>query len=157
MIQILDTKYDPEVLSTSHTKYTHPVVPLVNMRNQSVENAVQDDDLDYALPFVILMVRLVVMCLMSYMVMKMRLRFLYFISLFATVVLLLCLAFISNPALFGLNLSATTLRLIKTIIICLHVFFIQFGVQTLPGSATNRLIGEFVQSRRRPLLGPSPG
>ena len=27
----------------------------------------------------------------------------------------------------------------------------------LPGSAANRLIGEVVQSRRRPLLGPSPG
>ena len=27
----------------------------------------------------------------------------------------------------------------------------------LSGSAANRLIGEVVQSRRRPLLGPSPG
>ena len=27
----------------------------------------------------------------------------------------------------------------------------------LPTSAANRLIGEDVQSRRRPLLGPSPG
>ena len=31
---------------------------------------------------------------------------------------------------------------------------LQPGVQT---SAANRLIGEVVQSRRRPLLGPSPG
>ena len=27
----------------------------------------------------------------------------------------------------------------------------------VPASAANRLIGEVVQSRRRPLLGPSPG
>ena len=31
------------------------------------------------------------------------------------------------------------------------------GQERLPGSAANRLIGEVVQSRRRPLLGPSPG
>ena len=28
---------------------------------------------------------------------------------------------------------------------------------TISGSAANRLIGEVVQSRRRPILGPSPG
>ena len=31
------------------------------------------------------------------------------------------------------------------------------GRRRAAGSATNRLIGEVVQSRRRPLLGPSPG
>ena len=30
-------------------------------------------------------------------------------------------------------------------------------VPTIVTSAANRLIGEVVQSRRRPLLGPSPG
>ena len=31
------------------------------------------------------------------------------------------------------------------------------GEDGVPYSAANRLIGEVVQSRRRPLLGPSPG
>ena len=31
------------------------------------------------------------------------------------------------------------------------------AARTLATSAANRLIGEVVQSRRRPLLGPSPG
>ena len=31
------------------------------------------------------------------------------------------------------------------------------GIYNLQVSAANRLIGEVVQSRRRPLLGPSPG
>ena len=31
------------------------------------------------------------------------------------------------------------------------------GKSSVPTSAANRLIGEVVQSQRRPLLGPSPG
>ena len=31
------------------------------------------------------------------------------------------------------------------------------GAVSAPGNVANRLIGEVVQSRRRPLLGPSPG
>ena len=37
------------------------------------------------------------------------------------------------------------------------IFSARGGVQYISSSAANRLIGEIVQSRRRPLLGPSPG
>ena len=123
LIQILDSNEEADLLAS-----------FANMTNHSVANPIQDDDLDYALPLVILLVRLMVTCLMSYMVMKIRVRFLYFLSLFTTVVLLLCLAIVSGGALFGfgLRLTDTTLKLIKTVIICLHVFFIQLGVNTLP-------------------------
>ena len=36
-------------------------------------------------------------------------------------------------------------------------YFLSWLCSSVAGSAANRLIGEDVQSRRRPLLGPSPG
>ena len=39
----------------------------------------------------------------------------------------------------------------------INKFSIPYKVNYILNSAANRLIGEVVQSRRRPLLGPSPG
>ena len=93
---------------------------------------VDDDKLSYAYPLIILSIRLLVMLLMAVMVKRIRVRSLYFTSLFATVLLLTSLALISGPAVTGLSLSLTTVKIIKTVILCLHVIFGQMGLNTLP-------------------------
>ena len=136
MIQILDhntgvLQADVNQTDPDEDRYFGP--PLVT-RNQTevTEKNHNDDDLEYGLPLIILVVRLLVIFLMAFMVKKLRVRFLYFLSLFTTLVLLLCLALASDPAQIGLDLSVTSIKLIRTVIICLHVFFIQLGVNTLP-------------------------
>ena len=125
MIQILDSNSNN---SNSNKSFLANVTELTNESNLNNKT----DDLDFALPLVILSVRLAVIFLMAFLVKKLRVRLLYFLSLFTTLILLVCLALVSDPALIGLTLSDTTLKLIKTVIICLHVFVIQLGVNTLP-------------------------
>ena len=96
------------------------------------EGVKETTSLDFALPLIILLVRLAVIFLMAFLVKTLRIRFLYFISLFLTIPLLFCLALASEPTLIGLVLSDTTLKWIKTSIICLHVFSVQLGLNTLP-------------------------
>ena len=103
-----------------------------NVTEQAVENNITVDDLDYALPLIILSVRLAVIFLMAFLVKKLRVRFLYFLSLFSALILLVCLALASDPAQLGLSPSDTTVKWIKTVIICLHVSVIQLGLNTLP-------------------------
>ena len=90
------------------------------------------DNLNYYLPLIILSVRLIVIFLMAFMVKKLRIRFLYFISLFLTVIILTCLGLVSDVGLIPSEISATTTKYFKTFLICLHVFFIQLGLNTLP-------------------------
>ena len=91
-----------------------------------------DVRLNYFLPILILSVKLVVTLLMSFLVHKFRVRLLYYLSLFTTLIMLVCLALASDPALIGPSLSNTTLKWIKTVIICLHIFSTQLGLNTLP-------------------------
>ena len=61
-----------------------------------------------------------------------------------------------NPSFtFGALLGE--ILLFMALIIARGHFACFTGMATFIGSAANRLIGEVVQSRRRPLLGPSPG
>ena len=99
---------------------------------QILSSEAGESQLNYFLPILILSVRLVVTLLMSFLVHKVRVRLLYFLSLFTSLTLLLCLALASDPALIGLNLSETSLKWIKAVIICLHIFSTQLGVNTLP-------------------------
>ena len=151
IIQILDNNSDQEYSDTS------------NMTTAASDDCGDDcdtedggDSLNYFLPLIIFSVRLLVLFMMAFLIKKIRMRFLYFLSLFLTVTILSILGIVSDSSLMP-DLGGNSVKYIKTCLLCLHVFFIQFGVQTLPGSAANRLIGEFVQSQRRPLLGPSPG
>ena len=91
------------------------------------------DDKRYILPIVILTVRLMVIFMMTFLLQRLRVRFLYFLSLFLTVFILFLLGLISNDSLSSAYFSPSTIQYIKTILLCSHVFFIQLGLQTLPG------------------------
>ena len=105
----------------------------LNSSNLSLTVTVSPDNLNYYLPLIILSVRLAVIFLMAFMVKKLRIRFLYFLSLFMTVVVLTCLGLVSDAHVIDSQIPVKTQKFIKTFLICLHVFFIQFGLNTLPG------------------------
>jgi len=93
----------------------------------------EDDNKRYLLPIVILTVRLIVIFMMTFLLQKFRVRFLYFLSLFLTVLVLFSLGLISHDSISSYYFLPSTIQYVKTILLCSHVFFIQFGIQTLPG------------------------
>ena len=123
IIQILASNSDKARVETESER---------NSSNQTDVLTDSPDNLNYYLPLIILSVRLIVIFLMAFMVKKLRIRFLYFISLFLTVIILTCLGLVSDDGLIPSEISATTTKYFKTFLICLHVFFIQLGLNTLP-------------------------
>ena len=123
IIQILASNSDKARVETESER---------NSSNQTDVLTDSPDNLNYYLPLIILSVRLIVIFLMAFMVKKLRIRFLYFISLFLTVIILTCLGLVSDVGLFPSEIPVTTTKYFKTFLICLHVFFIQLGLNTLP-------------------------
>ena len=123
IIQILASNSDKARVETESER---------NSSNQTDVLTDSPDNLNYYLPLIILSVRLIVIFLMAFMVKKLRIRFLYFISLFLTVIILTCLGLVSDDGLIPSEIPVTTTKYFKTFLICLHVFFIQFGLNTLP-------------------------
>ena len=123
IIQILASNSDKARVETESER---------NSSNQTYVLTDSPDNLNYYLPLIILSVRLIVIFLMAFMVKKLRIRFLYFISLFLTVIILTCLGLVSDVGLIPSEIPVTTTKYFKTFLICLHVFFIQLGLNTLP-------------------------
>ena len=123
-------KFIIQILSTEENGYTLGLNSTC-IDDQDIETA---DDNRYILPIVILTVRLIVIFMMTFLLQRLRVRFLYFLSLFLTVLILCFLGLISNKS-FSVSayFSPSTVQYIKTALLCSHVFFIQFGIQTLPG------------------------
>ena len=142
IIQILDNNSDQED-SDSSTAVTNMTTATSDDCGDNCDTENSGDSLNYFLPLIIFSVRLLVLFMMAFLIKKIRMRFLYFLSLFLTVTILSILGIVSDSSLMP-DLGGNSVKYIKTCLLCLHVFFIQFGVQTLPGSAANRLIGEFV-------------
>ena len=123
IIQILASNSDKARVETESER---------NSSNQTDVHTDSPDNLNYYLPLIILSVRLIVIFLMAFMVKKLRIRFLYFVSLFLTVIILTCLGLVSDDGLIPSEIPVTTTKYFKTFLICLHVFFIQLGLNTLP-------------------------
>ena len=70
---------------------------------------------------------------MTFLIRRLRIRFLCFLSLILTVIILILLGLISNDAFSSTYFTPYSIRIIKTVLLCLYVIFIQLGVQTLPG------------------------
>ena len=108
------------------------IVESSNLTSRLRVSQESQDNLNYYLPLIILSVRLAVIFLMAFMVKKLRIRFLYFLSLFMTVIVLASLGIVSDGHVIDSQIPVKTKKFIKTFLICLHVFFIQFGLNTLP-------------------------
>ena len=141
IIQILNSNSDNETLAlvardgvTVFSDYIDDYYTLdsENVREAGDIDKSDDGTLNYFLPLIIFSVRLIVLFMMAFMIKRIRMRFLYFLSLFLTVIILSVLGIVSDPNIIP-DLGGNSVKFIKTSLLCLHVFFIQFGVQTLPG------------------------
>ena len=140
IIQILDSNRDNETLvamdSVLYSEYIDDYYTLDSENVREGGGDIDDDHhggtLNYFLPLIIFSVRLIVLFMMAFMIKKIRMRFLYFLSLFLTVIILSVLGIVSDPNIIP-DLGGNSVKFIKTSLLCLHVFFIQFGIQTLPG------------------------
>ena len=141
IIQILNSNSDNETLAlvardgvTVFSDYIDDYYTLdsENVREGGDIDNSDDGTLNYFLPLIIFSVRLIVLFMMAFMIKRIRMRFLYFLSLFLTVIILSVLGIVSDPNIIP-DLGGNSVKFIKTSLLCLHVFFIQFGVQTLPG------------------------
>ena len=142
IIQILDNQSGNETLVTrqelDNVPYSDYIEDYYTIESEDDREAGGQDDgsLNYFLPLIIFSVRLIVLFMMAFMIKKIRMRFLYFLSLFLTVIILSVLGIVSDPNIIP-DLGGNSVKYIKTSLLCLHVFFIQFGVQTLPGRVNN--------------------
>ena len=127
MIQILSSRGKSDKClgtATNLTQFTDKE-PLSNICQENHSSTLQ-------LSLLIQSVKLVVITTMTFLIRKLRVRFLYFVSLILTVLILLCLGFISDNSLSSAFFYPDSIRIIKTVLLCLHIIFIQFGLQTLP-------------------------
>ena len=134
-------KFIIQILNSDDQEISDHDVDLVNKTNNITvfyDESINSDPLNYFLPLIIFSVRLFVLFMMAFMIKKIRMRFLYFLSLFLTVMILGVLGVVSDSALLP-DLDVISVKYIKTTLLCLHVFFIQLGVQTLPGLLTDIL------------------
>ena len=69
-----------------------------------------------------------------------RIRFLYFLSLYSTAACLGCLGLLLHPTATQDLLSSQTDQYLRLVILALHVFCVQFGVQTLTGQLKDTLL-----------------
>ena len=136
IIQILDGNSVASDNSTVHNSDDTLNKTIVTHDNDEAGEV--NENLNYFLPLIIYSVRLLVLFMMAFMIKKIRMRFLYFLSLILTVIILITLGVVSDGSMIG-DMDVTSIKLIKTTLLCLHVFFIQFGVQTLPGLLTDIL------------------
>ena len=148
IIQILDNNSDQEYSDTS-TAVTNMTTAASDDCGDNCDTENSGDSLNYFLPLIIFSVRLLVLFMMAFLIKKIRMRFLYFLSLFLTVTILSILGIVSDASLMP-DLGGNSVKYIKTCLLCLHVFFIQFGVQTLPGSASKSYIRRFVITEKAP-------
>ena len=85
-------------------------------------------------------IRFIANLLMAKFLRTYRLRFLYFISLFSTSVCLIILGILEKESLIEPYLSQDVNQYLKVSILAVHVFCVQFGLQSLAGQLTDILL-----------------
>jgi len=134
-----ESKDNDDTLSVSIKSYNnHSLSEEIDLFDKTESDKDESVNLNYFLPLIIFTVRLMVLFLMAFMIKRIRMRFLYFLSLFLTVTILCILGLVSDRSVVS-GVDGTSIKFIKTMLLCLHVFFIQLGVQTLPGLLTDIL------------------
>ena len=124
MIQILSSA---EALGTVDTSGANN-----SNRTAGVNLCVEKDFQVYVFPLIIQVVKMLVILLMGFLLRKFRVRFLYFLSLASTGLLLVCLGFICDETFATSIFSILTIRYIKTILLCFHIVCIQFWSPNTP-------------------------
>ena len=129
-------KFLLQVLKTEHQP-NH----LVNSTLQSnAEESNQNDPRAYCFAMLINFLRFLSNLLMAKCLISYRIRFLYFVSLASTSIVLVFLGILLKPHFLEDILSTEVHQLLKVTTLALHVICVQFGVQTLAGQLTDVLL-----------------
>ena len=109
----------------------------------STSEFVQKETIDqnaYSFAIVIHLIRFVSNLLMARFLQIFRIRFLYFISLFSTAFCLIFLGFLEEEEMFSAFLPNDSNQWMKMVTLVIHVFCVQFGLQSLAGQLTDILL-----------------
>ena len=106
------------------------------------------DDTIYYFAIIISFLRFSANLLMSYLSKKFRVRFLCFVSVFTTSGSLGLLGVLQHPSATQDQLSPDRNKLLRLLALSIHVFAVQFGLQTLSGLLTDCLL----PSHSKPML-----
>lgn len=110
--------------------------------NETTESQ-QEGSLDhkaYAFAMLINLIRFTSNLLMARFLRLFRMRFLYFISLFSTSICLVVLGLLEEGEILAPYLSADVEQYLKVSVLGLHVFCVQFGLQSLANQLTDILL-----------------
>jgi hypothetical protein len=97
------------------------------------------DNSSYYFAMLIHLLRLIANLLMARLLITCRVRLPYFLSLFATVGCLICLGYLLHPHANTL-LSPRAEQCLRVATLSVHVFAVQFGLQTLAGQLTDTIL-----------------
>ena len=124
--------------------------------NSTTQDVVEpyDGDQDYTsyyFAMAINFLRFLANLLMARFLVNIRIRLLFFLSMFATSICLATLALLLHPVCEGLLTPGVHLYL-RVTVLALHVFSVQFGIQTLGGQMTDTLLPSHSKSILKGLI-----
>jgi len=98
------------------------------------------DQKAYAFAMLINFIRFVSNLIMAKLLRLFRMRFLYFISLFSTAVCLIILGFLEEGTILAPYINVEVEQYMMVSVLALHVFCVQFGLQSLSSQLTSILL-----------------
>ena len=111
----------------------------------------REDFTSYYFAMAINLLRFLANLLMARFLVNMRIRLLFFLSMFTTSACLATLAFLLHPVCEDLLPPGVDVYL-RVVVLALHVFSVQFGIQTLAGQMTDTLLPSHAKSILKGLI-----
>ena len=110
-----------------------------NLLKEEAANADYDENA-YKFAILINLIRFISNIMMVKFLRTLRIRCLYFISLFSTAICLIFLGLLVEDKILSSYFSPEVDQYLKVTILAVHVFCVQFGLQTLSGQLTDILL-----------------
>lgn len=120
-------------------------------QDEAAQGDIDEDYTSYYFAMAINLLRFLANLLMARFLINIRIRLLFFLSMFATSICLATLGFLLHPACEGFLRSEVDLYL-RVTVLALHVFSVQFGIQTLAGQMTDTLLPSHSKSILKGLI-----
>ena len=106
------------------------------------------DEQSYIAAMILNFIRFISNLLMAKLLRSFPIRHLYLVSLFSTAICLTCLGLLKEDKILTPYFSPPTVQYLTFVVLGVHVFCVQFGVQTLAGTLTDIML----PSSSRPIM-----